>query len=364
MNIFSYIDKYGVYSFDELEFNDVDNLIFSSLSYVDLGDYVSANRFNKKTISSVGKAFFEKFDSKSKNIIATKTGIKVLENIMNTRRFSSLMLYNYSYIGDDKQQFSAITIDINSKLSYVSYEGTDHLISGWHEDFMMAYEFPVLSQRRAIDYLNRHFLFNNRDIILGGHSKGGNLAMVAGMYANFWVKDRIIKIYSNDGPGLRKKEISSKYYLSVKEKLVHIIPNYSIVGLVLRHDDNYFVVRSYKKSIYSHSLDTWVVQDNKLEQAPLSSFSKIFDESMINWLDMYSDEERRMFVDALFLIFEQAGIVSLKDILNNKKIIFKLIMKSNQFDKKTKSMIRDFLYVFFSCFKEIKSQELLGRSNK
>lgn len=364
MNLFNYIDKYGCYNFDEVAFNEVDNLVFSSLSYVSLDKYVSNNRFNKKTIKIVGDEFLKDYDKKNKCITAIKVGIKVLRYIKDTRRYANLLLYNYSYIGDDKQQFSAITIEINKRLVYVSYEGTDQLISGWKEDFMMAYKFPILSQRRAIDYLNRHFLFNNKNIILGGHSKGGNLAMVAAMYANFWVKDRIVSIYNNDGPGLRKKEIESKYYKSIESKLIHIIPNYSIVGLLLRHTDNYIVVRSAKKSIYSHDLSTWVVRDDRLERVELSSFSKIMDEGMIKWLDKYNDEKREKFVDALFMVFEKANVVSLNDILENKKLILKLVMETKEFDKETKSIIKDFIYVLFKYFKDEKINPLFDFRGK
>ena len=342
MSIFSYIDKYGVYSFDELEFNDVDNLIFSSLSYVDLGDYVSANRFNKKTISSVGKAFFEKFDSNSKNIIATKTGIKVLENIMNTRRFSSLMLYNYSYIGDDKQQFSAITIDINSKLSYVSYEGTDHLLSGWKEDFELAYKFPIESQKYAIEYLNKTIGFFDKNIIIGGHSKGGNLALVASMYAKKSIKKKIIKIYSNDGPGLRKKEIESKEYKSIKEKYIHIIPNYSVVGLLLRHTSNYKVIKSTRKDLMAHSIMTWQINNTELVLADLSDLSKKIDKSVLAWLDKNDDKKREKMITTVFNALENSGVYNLND-LKNIKTAIRVIKNIRNIDKETKELILDFL---------------------
>lgn len=364
MNLISYIDKYGCYSFEEVEFNEVDNLVFSSLAYVSLGKYVSNNRFNKKRLQDVGRLFFRDYDESQKNIIAVRGGIKILRSVMETRRYGSLLVYNYSYVGDDKQQFSAITIDIRKDLVYVAYEGTDQLISGWKEDFMMAYKFPVLSQRRAIDYLNRHFLFNNKDIILGGHSKGGNLAMVAAMYSNFWVKDRIISIYNNDGPGLRKKEIESKYYKSIASKIVHIIPNYSIIGLLLRHDSNYTVIRSFKKSIYAHDLLTWVVRGNQLERVSLSSFSQIMDEGMIKWLDKYDDETRKKFVDGLFLIFESANVTSIVDVLENKKLILKLIMETKEIDKDTKKMMKDFVYFIFKYFRDVKLDTLFEKINK
>lgn len=364
MNLFSYIDKYGCYTFDEVAFNDIDNLVFSSLSYVSLDKYVSNNRFNKRTIKGVGEAFFSKYDKNKKNITAVKVGIKTLRYIKDTRRYKDLLVYNYSYVGDNRQQFSAITIEINKRLVYVAYEGTDQLISGWKEDFMMSYKFPVLSQRRAIDYLNRHFLFNNKYIILGGHSKGGNLAMVAAMYANFLVKDRIVKVYNNDGPGLRKREIESKYYKSIEDRLVHIIPNYSVVGLLLRHTSKYNVVRSTKRSIYAHDLSTWVVRDGKLVEIELSSFSKILDEGMIRWLDKYDDSKREMFVDALFMVFDRAGVVSLTDVLENKKLILKLVMETKGIDKETRNIMKDFVYVLFRYFKDEKIDPLFDFKGK
>lgn len=364
MNLFSYIDKYSCYTFKEVEFNEIDNLVFSSFAYVSLSGYVSNNRFNKKSLRDVGASFFRDYDDSKKYITAIKVAVKVFRYIKDTRRYGDLLLYNYSYIGNDKQQFSAITIEINKRLVYVSYEGTDQLISGWKEDFMMAYKFPVLSHSRAIDYLNRHFLFNNKDIILGGHSKGGNLAMVAAMYSNFWVKDRIICIYNNDGPGLRKKEIESKYYKSIKDRIVHIIPNYSIVGLLLRHDDNYVVVRSSRKSIYAHDLSTWVVRDKTLERVQLSSFSKIFDESMIKWLDKYDDKQREDFVNALFMVFDRAGVNNLNDVLENKKLILKLVMETNGIDKKTRNIMKDFIYVLFRDFKDEKINPLFEFKKK
>ncbi len=353
MSIFDYIKKYGCYTFDEVSFNTVDNFVFSALTYSDLGDYVSSNRFNKRTIKEVGDEFFSDFNKKDKNITAVRVGIKILEGIKNTRRYKNLLIYNYSYVGNDKQQFCALTLEISKKMVYVSFEGTDELISGWYEDFEMAYKFPVLSQRRAIDYINKHFLFNNKDIILGGHSKGGNLALVAGMYANFWIKDRIIKIYNNDGPGLRKREIESNYFKSVEHKLICIIPNYSMVGLLLRHNNNYRVVKSKKKSIYAHDMATWVIDDKDIKEVELSSFSKYLDESMIKWLNKYSDEERKRFVDSLFMIFRRASVNSLVEVMNNKKIILKLIFETKGIDSKTKGMLKDFIYMLFSYFKEI-----------
>lgn len=358
MNIFSYIDKYGDYSFIEKEFNDIDNLIFSSLVYIDFDKYVSNNMFGKRSIYNVGKDFFNDYDIKTKTISSTKVGIDVLKKIMNKKRYRDLLLYNYSYIGDKNQQFSAVTIEINKWLVYVSFEGTDELVVGWKEDFMMSYKFPILSQKMAIGYINKYFTFSNKKIILGGHSKGGNLAMAAGMYANMFVRNKIVKIYNNDGPGFREEQFNSNNYNNIKNKLVKIIPNYSIVGLILKHDNNYTVVKSSKKGLYAHNMANWVIDGDKFVTEELSKNSKLIDQTVINWLKKYDDNERYVFVNELFLIFDKANVINLIDIIKNKKLIFSLIRSSKGLDTKTRNMLMDFIYLFLNIFKEAKIGEI------
>lgn len=340
----NYILKYGNYTFSEEPFNEVDNLVFSVLAYIDYNEIVSNNNQNKKTLEKVGQEFFNKHKNlKSylkKQIFAVRNGIKILDLVRNTKRFKDILLYNYSYIGDKLQQFSAVTFEINHKLIYVAFEGTDQLLSGWEEDFRMVYEFPVEAQKAAINYLNK-FTFKNKKIIVGGHSKGGNLALVSSMYTNFIVKRKILKIYSNDGQGLRLKQKNSPQYKSIKERYTHIIPNYSVVGMLLRHDTDYKVVKSTKFGLESHDALTWVTEEKEFKNAPLSRFSKTIEECLEEWLDKYTDEERKRCVTKIFDIFREHKINSLIDIIENKKNIIKLLKSTMSIDKEVSNMFKD-----------------------
>ena len=364
MNIYSYIDKYGCYTFDEVPFNEVDNAVFAALSYINFKGIVSPNRYSPITIREAGRIYFEMYPGKRKHMLAIKNAIKMLRYMKDTKRYGELRLYNYVYEEGEEQQFSALTIEINPKLVYVSFEGTDHLISGWKEDFMMSYMFPIQSQRRAIDYVNKRFFFRRKKIILGGHSKGGNLAIVAGMYANFLVRDKIIQIYNNDGPGLLEKEFNSKYYKNIDTKLIHIVPNYSIIGLLLWHKDNYQVVRSLKKNVWSHDMFTWVVRDKSFMRTELDSFSNVLDDSIIAWLNHYDIDQREKFVSSMFDIFERANIKSLMDIMENKKLILRLITESKEVDASDRKMLREFIGMLFKCFKDVKIEELKSLIDK
>lgn len=358
MNLFSFIDKYGCYTFDEFSFTEIDNVILSMLSYLELSGIVSRNRYNPKKLSVVGEEYFKKYNKKEKKVLSIKRAIQILRDIKSTRRYGNLLLYNYLYESSEDNQFGALTIELNKKLVFVSFEGTDHLISGWKEDFMMSYMFPVLSQKRAIDYVNRNFLFRRKKIILGGHSKGGNLALVAGMYANFLVKDKIISIYNNDGPGLLEEQYNSNHYKSIESRLTHIVPNYSIFGLLLCHGSNIEVVRSFRRSIFSHDATTWVVKDNKFERSDLSLFSKKLDEEIDKWIYAYTLEERKSFVISVFNIFDKVGIHSLVDVINNKRLVLKVISETREIDEKTANMLKEFFKLIFNSFTNVTKEEI------
>ena len=345
-NYYDYLKYYGYNSFEDKELNEVDNLIFSVLSYVDFSGIVSENERNKKTIEKVSEEFFNKYTEADikKMFVSNREGVKLLKEVAKTRRFKDVKLFNYLYKGDENSQFSVVTCEINSKLYYVSFEGTDKLLSGWEEDCKMAYNFPVEAHVYAKKYLDR-FTMKKVKLIVGGHSKGGNLALVSSMYSNYFVKKKIIKIYSNDGQGLRKAQIDSDYYKKIKNRYIHIIPNSSIVGLLLRHDDDYVVIKSNMPGLVSHSPNTWQVSYDHLEKAKLTRFSKVFDDGFTKWLDKYDDEKRKIFVREIFNIFYSNNLKTLKDITLKKELLVRLINTSKTIDPLVKEMAKDLLKV-------------------
>ena len=189
MTVYDYIDKYGIYSFDEKELNEVDSMIFAMLSYADYTEIFDT--YKKLTIKEISRMHLGIHTGKDKNIIAVKEANKLLRYIKDVKRYKDCIISNYEYIGNNEVQFGAMTIEYKTNNVYVSFEGTDQLFSGWKENFLLSYEFPTISHRMAIKYLNKHFTFNTKKLIVGGHSKGGNLALVASMYSNIFVRSKI-----------------------------------------------------------------------------------------------------------------------------------------------------------------------------
>lgn len=352
-NLFNYVEKYGHISFQEKKFNDIDNLVFSLLSYLDFTN--TCVKEKKATLEMVGKEYLQThtYKATSKLGIAQRDAYLLLMKVIEQKRYKDILLEDYVYETGKDIQFSALTYRITKHLKYICFEGTDELLSGWKEDGQMACFFPIPSQKRAILYVNRNIKWYDFHVIIGGHSKGGNLALVSAMFMKWYKKFRVKKVYSNDGPGLRKKEFESKEYKKLKRKYVHIVPQASVVGVLLRND-TYTVIKSSQNNIFSHAMRTWMIKDDELVPSTLSQKSQNLEKSILSWLDMHNDEERIKIVNAIFKVFEDAEI---KDYISISKIqnIIKILHNMRRIDKQTKDLIKEF---WNYNYKNLKEQDL------
>lgn len=351
-SINDYLKYYKDYSFHQEKFNDVDNVLLSMLPYVNM-DFIFETK-NKVTLKEAANMYFNHYTEEEieNNVLAVRRGIYTLKNMSNCKRYQNLKLYNYVYTVNDETQFGALTIKLPDGTLYIAFEGTDSNVVGWKEDFQMLYMFPVPAQKLAIDYLNNNVKFNNRRVIVGGHSKGGNLALVASMYSKPLIKKKIIKVYNNDGPGLREQEFNSNEYKNLLPKLKHIIPKESFIGLLLNHDLNYFVVDSSAKGFLQHDALTWRCYGSHFIEADLNKITEKRNQSLQKWLQNYDQNERKKIVEALFYAFEKCQITNFKDVKNIKiDEILKVIMNLKNVDEETRKILFKTIKELFQLFK-------------
>lgn len=346
MNIYNYIDNYGIYSFDEKEINLVDKVIFSFLSYVNFQGIV---KNDKITINEAGRMHLGLHKLDEVNIIAVKEANKLLRYIKDTIRYKDCILYNYVYEGTEHLQFSAICIEFQKNKVYVSYEGTDQLISGWKEDIVLAYRTNTLSHKKAIRYLNKHFTFTNKQLIVGGHSKGGNLALIASMYANFLVRSQIKEIQNVDGPGLLDQEFYSHEFKRILDRYKHIIPDNSFVGMLL-NNTNEIVIKTNTNGPITHNIAYWEIKNDKFVFNELSPYSDELRKDILKWLTATHKNDIRKLAKNFQNIFESAGIDSLIDIKKKKRLIFNLIEESRNMEPEAKRVLINFLKMVIKSF--------------
>lgn len=346
-NIVDYVKYYGNKTFEEVAFNDVDALIFSQLSYVQLSDFLTKD-IMPISISDLGKLYFEKVkpaDMKGRMRLYRET-YDLFNELKNTKRYSEILITNHKDVVDNEKQFGAITFRYLKKWVFVSFEGTDSSIIGWKEDFMMSHTFPVPSQKMAISYLEEEVRFLDKCVYVGGHSKGGNLSLVASMYSSSFVKHRLKKIYNFDGPGLREKEYHSVNYSKIKNKLNMFVPSESVIGMTLCHDFNYEVVKSNENGLWQHDAFSWECFGSVFIPDELSKKSITFSKTIKEFLEEISDEERKEFVEAIFDLLDKAGIKSTENVTLSK--ILKCI--TNVGDVTSNKKIREKLIQIFNIF--------------
>lgn len=319
-----YLDWRGDLSFVQSEFNEVDNLILAQFSYVNFDDIVpDLDSDESVSVKEAYELFSQKYSDKEINQTGAvvKTSIELLKKMVLCRRFAEARLSRYVNRIDYKEekQFSAINIDLEDGTVYVAYRGTDDTIVGWKEDFNMSFMTIVPSQIEAVLYLEETAVKHNKKIRIGGHSKGGNLAVYAAVKCSSDVKENIIEVYNNDGPGFEKQMILSHEYQNMKSKIKTIVPQSSIVGMLLEHEEDYIIVKSLQKHMMQHFAMSWEVMGKHFVYVDcVTEESRMIDKILKTWVDKMTVEEREQFVDSLFYIFDQTDVKNIGDLVHNK----------------------------------------------
>ena len=140
MNIIDYIKKNKDKTWKEQPFNEIENLIFSLLTYIDFSDIVPAFKNGKITLKEAAI----KLEDKKKNFrgMFISNAFKMLQIMKNAKRYQNILLFNYMKVVNDDMQFGAMTMRLPDKSIYISFAGTDTSIIGWEEDFKMTYLYP------------------------------------------------------------------------------------------------------------------------------------------------------------------------------------------------------------------------------
>ena len=330
-DILEYLDWRGDITFDVDPFNDVDNLILAQMSYTDLEGVMTQDE--ELSIEDVAGIYFNIHSEEE--ITARDTFYKlaplVLKKASESKRFKGTTIGRYINMisSDREEQYSAVTYRLPDGVCYVAFRGTDNTIVGWKEDFNLTFMNETAGQRRAVEYVNYYFADTEERLILGGHSKGGNFAVYAGAFCDEYVQERIDAVYSNDGPGFRDEILEKDGYKRILPRVVSILPEDSIVGVLLSNDYENHIVKSSAKGINQHDPMTWQVYGNAfVEEEHRSEGSRLIDKTMMKWLATMNDDDRAAFVDSLFSSIESTGVTTLRDVSDGGLKTIADIMKS------------------------------------
>ncbi|MBR1416721.1 MAG: DUF2974 domain-containing protein [Bacilli bacterium] len=339
-------------SFKEFPFNDCDSLVLSTIVYFDFEDSIPS-LFSRKKIKLkdiVIKNSYVKFLGDKKKYL------KLLEGAISNPRFNELYLDNYYEKESEKEevQFKAMTFE-NDDFVYVSYMGTKSCLVSWKEDFMLSYLKQVPAQKLALKFLNRIMIETLKPIIVGGHSKGGNLAIYASMKTMWLNRIRIKKVYSHDGPGFSKIICHSSKYNSIKRKISKTVPATSIVGMLFNSIEEYKIIKASGRGFNQHSPLNWLVKDSEfIYLKTRSRTSKIIDKRVSNWIDNLSKEDKIKFTECLFEALDKGGFDAMFISNRNYLSMIRAVRKGlKNVDEETKDIIIEIVKRLFVYKKEI-----------
>lgn len=348
MTIFDYIEKNKNYTFKELDFNNVDNLIFSLITYLPFEQVLGKNE--EITLYELFRKIY-KLGIEHKNYVYINE-YDVFRAISHTYRYKDLIISNFRYKLDHQLeiQFAAITIKLPNKTLIIAYRGTDDNLIGWKENFNMIFLDLVPAQLESVKYINNiKSTFCNKVIVLG-HSKGGHLAIYSSMYAKSSLRKKIVKIYNNDGPGFSQSIVNSLEYKRLKNRIHTFIPKKSIVGRLFNCTDDFKVVRSYKTIFNQHYIHNWELDGNDLAfEDALNKHSGRINEILMSWGGKVTKEERRELIEACYKTMTNNNINKVK--LDN--IQLGMIRKTSLFIKLYKELSKEDRVKLNKVFKDL-----------
>lgn len=314
-NIFTYLKWRGDLSVRQDPLNEVDGLIFSQLSYLRMEGIVpQVGEEGEITIREANRRYVKT----NQKMMFHADKERLLEEMANSKRYGEMTLSNYISMTDvaTQQQFAAMHIRIAPGQCFIVFRGTDSSVVGWREDCNMCYMMPVPAQQAAVDYVEQTMNGEFRKYYLGGHSKGGNLAIYSAVFVSPKLRKKIAAVYSYDGPGFCRAMSTVEAYLDVRKRIHAFVPEESVIGLFMEYEESSIVVKSEQSGLAQHEGFFWKVSGNRFERAEaLHPGSQAISETIREFLQRVSNEEKKALIDSFFLVFEKAQISDFLDLL-------------------------------------------------
>lgn len=341
-NITDYVDWRGDIPFSVSPFNEVDNLVFTQFCFIDIEGVLSPRVSDGSISLAEAVAYhFEKHpdDNESMGLIVPAEIRILLRRMAESTRYKDLRVSGFvNHIDENAQeQFCAMTVELNENELFVVFRGTDDTLVGWKENFNMSFLEAIPAQLEAVNYLNQVAADTTHPrIFVGGHSKGGNLAIFSAIRCEESVRSRIVQVYSNDGPGYRREVIDSDAYRSMADRIVNILPQSAIIGRLLEHDTKHRLVNSSATGLWQHDGFSWEVKGTEFVLAPeLSQESEMIDKSLKKWIADMGEQQCEQVVDALYRVLTATNAKTLTDLTRDRNWFWRLMTQSDPQSRKT-----------------------------
>lgn len=322
---YDYIYWRGDIPFSQCPVTEIDGLVFALLSNI---EYITVfKEFNLEkglSLKEVAAKFKEngEYDDLSKKTKFERQNLLLIQNLCSYKRYCGVKIFGYQrhFNKESYTQFSAISFLLDDETLVVAFRGTDASLVGWKEDFAMSFKECVGAQEDCLKYINRVGTANCKQIVICGHSKGGNLAVYSAIKTTVEIMNKIEYVFNFDGPGFNRKIFESGEFNKLGiEKITTIVPQSSMIGILMQHEEPISVIYSSNKTgIFQHYPLSWEVDFEGFKRLEGTDYlSKNFDKTSRLFLENMSEDEMSIFLDSVFKMFDENGAVTFRDVLVN-----------------------------------------------
>lgn len=304
-NILYYLKHFGNKSFAEFPLNEVDGLIISQLSYLNLDSLIPSIDDTKEDVAIIDALTPDTIKIACQGTLDKKNNEKLISRLKKSSRFNTLKA-NYfinQFDVDEVLQFCAMTFILNDSM-FITYRGTDVTLLGWKEDLNMSFLDVIPSQKEATRYFERVATKRNLPIYVNGHSKGGNLAVYAAITISQELQQRIQLILDYDGPGFQTDIYKTKEFYQIQNKIKKYSCGNAMIGILLYHMDNIYFVKARGVSIFQHDPYNWILTKHGKFRfvKDVTIFSLTFEKTVGDFIETTSIEDRKKFLSILFKV--------------------------------------------------------------
>lgn len=343
-NIINYVQWRGDIPLDQVPMNEVDALVLSYLSYMPYNGLVGEDFAEEGMLLRDAAAYFVEHGLSSACMIdSEKDDCRLLEAVRDSERFGAMRVVGFEdrFDVEREEQFAAVTFVPPHGPAFVSFRGTDSTVVGWKEDFNMSFVREVPAQRAAVAYTADAAIALNRPMVLGGHSKGGNLAAYAGVFSDAPVQEKIQCVYNFDGPGFNEEIIALPEFKKVDMRIHTFVPQSSLVGILLWHAEPFTVVRSDAAGLFQHNPYSWQVMGGRFINLPdRTKESRLAEETIKHWLTGLAGEAREQIIDGIYGVLSVSDGKNVADLFEGKNVR-KILRAVSTMDEETKEAIVD-----------------------
>lgn len=316
-NVLDYLKWRGDLAFTQDVPNAVDALIFSALAYIRYGGEAEANPLEPVTLRKATEDFFKLENYETR--VRAKYDLELLRLAAESTRFGLTKICGYRdlYIPEEETQFAAMTFLLDDGTAFLAFRGTDETLVGWKEDFNMSFRETIPSQLLAQRYIEDFAEQCSIPMRICGHSKGGNLAVFGAARSPREVRDRILEVFNNDGPGFTEFLMGDEGYGEIVPRIRTYVPQSSVIGMLLEHEEPYTIIKSNQVSILQHEIYSWeVVGKNFIPMEEITADSRFLNLTIKNWASQMTVQERNQVVDTLFTLLNSGDVKTASDIFH------------------------------------------------